>query len=60
MGFREEKVERAMKYCKDLRIENLLDYLVPTHVQKYQYQWNHKFIPYCSRLKSKLKTSVLD
>lgn len=29
MGFRDEKVERALRHCKDLRIEALLDYLVP-------------------------------
>lgn len=31
MGFKDEKIERAMRFShgKDLRIEALLDYLVP-------------------------------
>lgn len=53
MGFKGERVERAIRHCKDLRVEKLMNYLVPQVLQKFTYQWNHKFVPYSSRFKDK-------
>jgi hypothetical protein len=42
MGFKDEKVERALRHTNDFRIEALLDYLMPELGEDgFSLQWNH-------------------
>ena len=46
LGFSDEKVERALIYTDDLRIEAIIDkFLLPYVSQDYEViEWNHKFV----------------
>ena len=44
MGFKDERVERVLKFTQERRIEYLIDFLVPSSSGQFTIHWNHEFM----------------